>query len=234
MNRGRVIFITGTGTGVGKTTLTCLWVRQLLSRGVAARAVKPLCSGGDGDAVVLAGAQSGRWNLDEVSPWRFRAALTPLLAARRQGIEVGLSEVVRFCRSAARGNEVLLVEGAGGLRSPMGEGWDAPECIRALDAAVVVVGWNRLGTINEVRLTMAGLPRRVAAEAMLCLMTPAEPDQARRSNLDYFRSWLGEGRVVSMPHLPAGGGDGVEWSGLLRRRGVGLALSALYRKPGLR
>jgi len=93
----QTLFITGTDTGVGKTVLTALLVKFLCERGVSAAALKPICSGGRSDArklfAVMDGAfevqspkskvQSRVLSLDEINPWHFRAAIAPLLAARR-------------------------------------------------------------------------------------------------------------------------------------------------------
>ncbi len=225
MGRGQIIFVTGTGTGVGKTVFTSHWTRDLLARGMAVRAVKPLCSGGRDDARALAAAQDGRWTLDEINPWAFRAALAPALAARRRRIRVRLPEVVDFCRKAAEGQEVLLVEGAGGLLSPLGEDFDARDLVVRLRANVIVVGWNRLGILNEVLLTLAALPSGTAGTSGICLMRPGVPDGSQASNRAFLRERLGAGRVIGFPFLATGGGQ----IGAGYESGLGAALSGFRR-----
>src|SRR5207244_10083399 len=115
----RILFITGTDTGVGKTVLTSLLARHLRERGVAVAALKPICSGGRADARVLHFSQNGAVTLDEINPWHFRAPLAPLLAARREHRRVDLAKVLAHVRRVQRRFEVILVEGAGGLLSPL-------------------------------------------------------------------------------------------------------------------
>lgn len=201
--RASVWFVTGTDTGVGKTVLTALLVRRCRERGLAVRAVKPLASGGRDDARILWEAQGKGRTLDEVNPWHFRAALTPLMAARREGREVRLRDVVQFLESAKAGQDVLLVEGAGGLLSPLGRGFDSRTLIQALDAKPIMVTANRLGCLSQSLLVMEALGEAGRA-APLVVMQPRRPGLAARTNLEVLRERLGERRVVEIPWLPAG------------------------------
>ena len=196
---GATWFITGTDTGVGKTLLTGLLARRLLATGGRFRAVKPFCSGGREDAETLFAAQGGRVPMDEINPWHFRAPLAPLVAARRQGVRVTLEEAVAFLRRSARGCDPLLVEGAGGLLSPLGEGFSALELIQATRARVLVVCPDRLGAINQSLLVFAALPKRVAARAKLVLSATAEPDGSCRTNRTVLAELLGADRVHVLP-----------------------------------
>src|SRR6266581_5133714 len=111
----RILFITGTDTGVGKTVLTSLLARHLCERGVAVAALKPICSGGRADARALHSSLNGALTLDEINPWHFRAPLAPLIAARREQRRVELANVLAHVRRIEGRFEVVLVEGAGGL-----------------------------------------------------------------------------------------------------------------------
>ncbi len=73
----RIFFITGTDTGVGKTVLTALLARFLRGRGVNAAALKPVCSGGRGDARIFSAAMDGALPLDKINPWHFHAPVAP-------------------------------------------------------------------------------------------------------------------------------------------------------------
>src|SRR6185503_8633684 len=125
----RILFITGTDTGVGKTVLTALLTRYLRQRGLPVAALKPISSGGRSDAYALYRALDGELTLDEINPWHFYAALAPLVSARMERRSVRKQQVVRHvCRVAAR-FPVVLVEGAGGLLSPLGEKFDSRDLI---------------------------------------------------------------------------------------------------------
>lgn len=196
-----IYFITGTDTGIGKTVLTALLVRHLRASGVRAMAVKPLCSGGRYDARILRRAQRNALTLDEINPWHFRAPLAPLLAARREQLTVKRADMLRFIRATAEKCEVLLVEGAGGLLTPLGENFDARDLILELRAKPIVVSSNRLGTINQVRLVLAALPKVVANSAQVVLMATSRPNQATRTNLKLLGEFVSGERVNLIPRL---------------------------------
>lgn len=200
MNRG-TLFVTGTDTGVGKTVLTACLAAQGCRRGWKVAALKPLCSGDRGDALALWKAAGGVTPLDEVNPWHFQAPLAPLLAARRERRRVSLSDVLRHVRAIRRRFDFTLVEGAGGLLSPLGEGFSSLDLIVALDARPVVVCPNRLGAVNQALLVFAALPARFRARAAAVLVDPPRPDLAGRTNLLLLRELLGLGRVHVLPWI---------------------------------
>ncbi|HEY2329734.1 MAG TPA: dethiobiotin synthase, partial [Verrucomicrobiae bacterium] len=121
----RTFFITGTDTGVGKTVLTALLAQFLRERGVRAAALKPICSGGRADAKMLHAALGGALTLDEINPWHFRAAIAPSLAAKLEKKSVTRAQVLAHIRATQKNFDVILVEGAGGLLSPLGEKFDS-------------------------------------------------------------------------------------------------------------
>lgn len=182
--------------------LTTLLIRRLRVCGEPALAVKPFCSGGRSDAEILSDAQDGEIALDALNPWHFRAPLTPLLAARREGRTVALPEVLRYLRQAAELSSRLLVEGAGGLLSPLGEGFAADELIARLRARAVVVCPNRLGVINQARLTLGSLPKSARADAQVVLMGQVQPDSSVKTNAALLGELVGAGRVIVLPFLP--------------------------------
>jgi dethiobiotin synthetase len=178
----QTLFITGTDTGVGKTVLTALLVKFLRARAVNAAALKPICSGGRADAQKLFAAINGALPLDEINPWHFREPIAPLLAARREKKSVKLAQVVAHARAMQKRFEILLIEGAGGILSPLGENFASRDLILALRATPVVVAPNKLGAVNHVLLTLEGLPEKFRLKAKIVLMSPPTPDAATKSN----------------------------------------------------
>ena len=81
---GKIIFVTGTDTGVGKTLLTALLLQHLRAHGQSALAIKPFCSGGREDAELLHSLQENELTLDEMNPFHFKKPLAPYLAATRR------------------------------------------------------------------------------------------------------------------------------------------------------
>jgi dethiobiotin synthetase len=200
MKRLRV-YVTGTNTGVGKTVVTCLLTRSLRAAGISVAAVKPVCSGDRADARRLHAASDGALSLAEVNPWFFRAPLTPLLAARRQGRMVKKADVCAHLRRLEKRFEAVILEGAGGLLSPLGVDFDSRDLILALGALPIVVCPNRLGALNQSLLALAALPRAFARRARLVLISPRRSDAVSRSNPIFLSKKLGTTRVHTLPWL---------------------------------
>ncbi len=201
MKSAQILFITGTDTGVGKTVFAALTTVYLRRNRFRVAALKPLCSGGRDDARTLHAAAGKVLSLDEVNPWHFRAPLAPLLAARKEKKRVKLREVVAHIRRVAKRFEVLVVEGAGGLLSPMGEDFDSRDLIRALNALPIIVCPNKLGAVNQVRLVLEALPPGVRSEARVVLVNPKRPDAASRTNLELLNEYVELDRVRVIPWI---------------------------------
>jgi dethiobiotin synthetase len=155
--RNPILFVTGTDTGVGKTLLSGLCLAHLRASGRPALAMKPFCSGGRDDVAFLQALQPGEISDAEMNPWFFSAPVAPLVAARRAQVRVKLQDVVKSVESLRSRCERLIVEGAGGLLAPLGEGFTALDLVERLDCDVVVVARNRLGVINHSLLTLRAL-----------------------------------------------------------------------------
>ena len=196
-----LLFVTGSDTGVGKTVFAALLSRRLRARGFRVAGLKPICSGGRADALALQAAARSVLTTDEVNPWHFRAALAPLLAARREHRRVRLREVVAHIRRIAQPFEVVVVEGAGGLLSPLGEDFDSRDLIRALGAVPVVVCANRLGAVNQALLVLGALPPAATRRAQVVLMGTARANSASRTNASLLRERVGNTRIHELPHL---------------------------------
>jgi dethiobiotin synthetase len=194
-------FVTGTDTGVGKTVLTTLLARYLREHGVNVAALKPICSGGRDDARALHAALDGVLTLDEINPWHFRAPVAPVLAARRERKRVRLADVLAHVRRTQKRSDVVLIEGAGGLLSPLGENFNSRNLIAALRAAPIVVCPNRLGAVNQILLTLEALPSNAKAKTCIVLMSPLKPDDSTTTNSALLAEQFGGGRIFLLPRL---------------------------------
>ena len=190
MKTAQILFVTGTDTDVGKTIFSMLTTVYLRKTHFRVAALKPICSGGRDDARLLHEAAGKILTLDEVNPWHFRAALAPVLAARKEKRAVKLREVVAHIHRIAKRFEVVVVEGAGGLLSPMGEGFDSRDLIKALGATAFVVCPNRLGAVNQVRLVLDALPANARRDARVVLMNRKKSDVASRTNPDLLAEFV--------------------------------------------
>jgi dethiobiotin synthetase len=195
----QTFFITGTDTGVGKTLLTRLVAEFLIGRQVKVAAFKPLCSGGRADAHALYAALRGALTLDEINPWHFRAALTPAMAARREKKSVSLKQVLAHIRAKQNPFSVILVEGAGGLLSPLGIDFDSRDLLLPLHATPLIVAPNRLGAVNHVLLTREALPPHLRNQAKIILMSPPKADRATSTNSHVLAQWIPKRNLLQLP-----------------------------------
>ena len=217
--RQPIFLITGTDTGVGKTVVACLIARVLGDHGTPVSGTKPIASGSRADAQCLRRCLGHGWSLDTINPWFFSAPLAPALAAARQGQRVGLPKVLQYLariRTISNG-ATLIVEGAGGLLSPLGDNFDSRDLLRALRAIPIVVARNRLGAINQVLLAAAALSASERKRAQYWLIAPPRLNDVSRSNLEYLRRRLGRRTVVSIPWLGSQRIDQLEISPTLRQ-----------------
>lgn len=197
----RIVFIAGTDTGVGKTVLTALLLRHLRQENVNVRVIKPFCSGGRQDAIQLAKVIGPSADLDAINPFHFKQPLTPLLAARAEGRRILIGECLSCLKTAARDCEVLLVEGAGGLLSPLGEGFDALDLIRKTKAETILVAPNRIGVLNHIFLNLSILKRANRLPRSVVLMNAKRPDASAPVNARMIRKKWAEIRVCEWPFL---------------------------------
>jgi dethiobiotin synthetase len=196
-----VFFITGTDTGVGKTVLTALLAQFLRARGVRVAAFKPVCSGGRADARALHAALGSALTLDAINPWHFRAPIAPLLAAAKDGKSVTLAQALAHIRRGGKDFDVTLVEGAGGLLSPLGKHFDSRDLLAALQATPIIVAANKLGAVNHLLLTLEALPESYRAKAKIVLMPPTKPDAATKSNAKLLEQFVSPERIFALPWL---------------------------------
>jgi dethiobiotin synthetase len=201
-------FVTGSSTGAGKTVLTVLLARYLRRIRRDVRAVKPICSGGREDAQALHHAQDAEVSLEDINPWFFDAPIAPNLAARREGRMVHLDPVLEFLRGSQKNGRILLIEGAGGLLSPLGEGFDSLDVIQRLGAIPLVACPNQLGVINQARLVLAALPPEFRPSARIALVHCREPDASVEGNRALLEEYFDPNRIVEIPWIPGYLSDG--------------------------
>lgn len=197
------ILITGTDTGVGKTWVGCALVLALQSAGKQVVAVKPVetgCAGAPGDredGVLLARATGQTQPTHAI--FRLAEQMPPTLASDRSGITIDFDALVLRIERYAETAEYLLVEGAGGLLLPVTWEWNLVDVARALGACALVVGVDRLGTINQTLLTLSALELAGVPCAGVVLTTPETADQSTGSNAAAIARLSGLERVVAAP-----------------------------------
>jgi dethiobiotin synthetase len=178
----------GTGTDVGKTYVTALIARGLRATRTVL-ALKPIESGVEGGATGDAGriaVEAG--HAPRLSPWRLRRPVSPHLAAREQGVSLGVVDIARWVEAEERaaGADFTLVETAGGAFSPLGRGVTNVDLAVALEPCVwVLVAPDSLGVLHDLTATLQALPRAPGA----VLLSGARPaDQSTGSNAPELQS----------------------------------------------
>ena len=164
------IFITATGTDVGKTFVAASLMRTLQQMGRVVEAIKPVVSGFDpehpeaSDSGVLLDALDLPATLQEIeriSPWRFRAPVSPDLAAQREGQRIDVDAVISFCQDAIeQRQDILLIEGIGGIMVPLDGQRTVLDVMMALQLPLILVAGSYLGTISHTLTALDALFRR--------------------------------------------------------------------------
>jgi dethiobiotin synthetase len=164
------IFITATGTNVGQNSVVAALVRQLRQLGHTVEAIKPVVSGYDqaraaasepGVLITALGIPFSPESIDRISPWRFRAPVSPLLAARHEGRSINVDHVIAFCRSAIEHrHDVLLIEGVGGVMTPLDEQRTILDVMMALRLPLILVTGSHNGAVSHTLTALDSLFRR--------------------------------------------------------------------------
>lgn len=195
----RGLFVSGTGTNVGKTFVAAAIARSLAAAGRRVGVYKPAASGCqlvDGkltsdDAVALWQAAGKPGELEQVCPQRFAAPLAPHRAAAAEGRSIDAELLRRGLDVWTASSEIVIVEGAGGLLSPITEEEYVADLAADFGFPLIVVAANTLGTIHQTLATLVaaatfrdGLD---VAGIVLNRPTPEAPDESCPTNLDELR-----------------------------------------------
>jgi len=199
------VLVTGTGSGVGKTWVTRALARTLIRAGRQVIAVKPVEIGDaapgeprDGELLAAATGQEE----PRAALVHYADPLPPALAAERHGDPVDIDVLLLQLEPLRSQADVILLEGTGGLLDPITWEWNAVELARSLGAGALVVGNDRLGTINHTLLTLGALELGGVAVLGVVLTGAAEPDVSTGANATAIVRLSGLDRVTATPHEP--------------------------------
>lgn len=204
-------FITASGTEIGKTFVTCRLVEGLIEGGHSAAAVKPVLSGWHpedpaSDARLLVDAQrAGSWRpaVEEVSPWRFAAPLSPHVAARREGSEIVPEELLAWCRrKLAAGHDPLLIEGVGGAFVPLTAGFTVADWIVALALPALLVVDSRLGALSHGIAAFAALQCRGVRVLGVVVSQSADEPMPFAETVESFAGFI-DAPLFALPRIPS-------------------------------
>jgi dethiobiotin synthase len=198
------ILVTSTGLATGKTWVTCALARALREAGRQVIATKPVetgCVGQPGkaeDGVRLARATGQTQPAHAIL--RLAEPVAPVLASERAGADIDFDALVLKIERFAESTEVLLLEGAGGLLTPVTWEWNMTDVARALGAAALVVGVDRRGTINHTLLTLSAL-ELAGIPCAGVVLTQGEKDSSTGANAAAIARLSGMERIVAVPKV---------------------------------
>jgi len=196
----RKFLITGTDTGVGKTTIACALAFALRVRGFRVGVMKPVETGvvqTPIDAEALKAASGSEHSLDVICPVRYKVPLAPAVAAELEGSpQPDMDLIARSFSEIAAASDVVLVEGAGGLAVPITWQKNYADLASELDLEIILVVANRLGCLNSTLLTLAYAAHR-GLRVKGYILNQAEDDNspAAATNADALR------RLTAVPCL---------------------------------
>ncbi|HXQ30801.1 MAG TPA: dethiobiotin synthase [Steroidobacteraceae bacterium] len=157
----RAFFVTGTDTGVGKTLIAAALLRGCRAQGLRVAGMKPVASGcmttpaglRNEDALTLLRESSAQWPYEVVNPCAYRPAIAPHLAAEEAGRPVDFEAIAANYATLTALSDIVIVEGAGGWRTPLGGALTVGHLARHLELPVIIVVRLRLGCLNHALLT---------------------------------------------------------------------------------
>lgn len=202
-------FVTGTGTDIGKTWLTCALLRHWRDAGRAVQAFKPVLSGFDmataeasdaGKILAALGRKIDVAALDEIAPWRFAAPLSPDMAAAREGRRVDFEALVALTHRIASAEFLpTLVEGVGGVMVPLDAEHTVRDWIAASGLPCILVAGSYLGSLSHTLTALEALrkvPRRThsAGAGVTAIVVNESPDSSvsLHETLASLRSHVGD------------------------------------------
>lgn len=200
-----IAVVTGTNTEIGKTVVACGLVRRLADEGIEVRAVKPVESGIDElepderDGVQLArAARQSRPSraLDELG-----RPLAPPEAADLAGVELSMQAWCREIEALAAESDLVVVEGAGGLLSPLTWTETARELAERLSAGVLVVAPDTLGVLTHSLTALESLDRASSPLLGVVFSAPDAEDESTRRNPETLARYADLERVSRLPRV---------------------------------
>ena len=195
---GKGFFISGTDTGIGKTTASVFLMKQLQQQGLSVAGMKPIASGcevsGNGlrneDALALMAQASIDLPYDLINPFAYEEPIAPHIAAHNSGRAIDVNTIVENYRQIAAQVDIVVVEGVGGWAVPINEQQTTAHVAQALGLPVVLVTGIRLGCLNHTLLTA----QAIESDGMLCsawIANHLAPDTAYAAeNINYLKKTL--------------------------------------------
>jgi dethiobiotin synthetase len=203
------VFITASGTGVGKTLVTAALGFQLKQQGRPVTLLKPVLSGypppthelADCDVLLQAlGLPLNDNERDAMSPWRFEAPLSPDMAAAKEGRSIEFDNLCEFCQQDGSGTGVRLIEGVGGVMVPLTKRHTVLDWITALGIPSILVVGSYLGTLSHTLTAVNSLQQRNLGLLGIVVSESADSSVAMQDTCATLANFW-SGPIVAIPRL---------------------------------
>jgi len=187
-------FITGTDTNVGKTYVTALLTQAFRKAGHPTVALKPLASGSWSDSELLSTASDHLLSPQEITPFFFKAPLSPMQAAPLEGKVIHPPTIIDFVDEMKKKLSSLLVEGVGGWKVPLTDDFTTADLAAAIGFPVLLVVRNRLGAQNHALLTLDSIKSYglTCAGIILNHLPEDEADPAIPGYREFFKNFTAQ------------------------------------------
>ncbi len=156
----KVLFVTGTDTGVGKSMVAAALASALRLQGVKTGVMKPISCGGTEDASLLMEAAGVKLPMNVVNPIALKQPLSPNVGAKMERVTIDLTLIDRAVKKMSDHFDVLVVEGCGGLLVPIDDKNMVVDLIPRLRSKAILVSRSGLGAINHSLLSLEALRHR--------------------------------------------------------------------------
>jgi len=180
------IFITGTDTGSGKTYVTALLAKYLISQGIDVGVMKPIAAGPvkDNDALYLKKTLKLKDPLELINPVHLKLPLAPYVAAARLKSRINFNAIHKAFGKLSKAHDLILVEGIGGVLVPITQDYFVADLIKDLKLPALIVARAGLGTINHTLLTIEALKRRKITISGIIMNGYRGKDLSEKSNAE--------------------------------------------------
>jgi len=206
------MFVTSTGTDIGKTFVARGLIRQLRARGRTVEALKPIVTGFDphtahlsdtGRLLAALGRALTPRQISHMSPFRLRQPLSPDLAARHEDTRIDFKALNAFCRNAiSRHKDALIIEGIGGIMVPLDDRHTVLDWMIEIDLPAILVAGSYVGTLSHTLSALEVLDRHELKVAAVVVSETPGSAATLAETADTIRRFAANIEVFALPRLP--------------------------------